>query len=74
MNDFERLFTKIAKMQGTEWDFQCSCKDCYWNMWSTNRSDSFGCVSESLGDTKMNPNTKECPSYWSYQVACGCDK
>lgn len=72
---FEEVFTKIAETQDSEWNFQCSCKECYWNFWEPElRPDRTDCVSESLGDMKMQPNTTECPSYWSYEVACGVAK
>lgn len=74
LDDFDKLFQTIAEVQG-DWNGLCSCKDCYWNMWHpTKRSDNTACVSESLADTKMEPNTTECPSYWSFEEACGVVK
>lgn len=74
LNDFERVFQEIAEVQG-EWNGSCTCKECYWNMWHpTKRPDQKTCVSESLADTKMEPNTTDCPSYWSFVDACGVAK
>ncbi|MEC0241998.1 hypothetical protein P4H66_19530 [Paenibacillus dokdonensis] len=74
LEDMNRVFAKIDEMQG-DWDGKCSCKECYWNMYHpTKRPDRTICVSESLSDTKMAPNSKECPSYWSYVEAVGKPK
>jgi hypothetical protein len=74
LEDMERVFKQIAETQG-EWDGQCSCTDCYWNMYHPiKRAERTDCTSESLSDTKMAPNTKECPSYWSFEEACGVSK
>jgi len=71
LDDMDRVFSKISEMQG-DWDGQCSCTECYWNMYHPIRNeDRNECVSESLSDTKMAPNTRECPSYWSFEEACG---
>lgn len=75
MKSIEQVFAEIAAMQDPEWDGRCLCTECYWNMWSpSKRPDNSQCASESLSDTKMIPNTEECPSYRSFQVACGCPK
>lgn len=74
LDELDQMMTKIAEMQG-DWDGRCSCTDCYWNMYHpTKRADNIQCVSESLCDTVMTPNTKECPTYWSYEIACGKPK
>lgn len=74
LDDMDRVFAKIAEMQG-DWDGKCSCTECYWNMYHPiKREDRNECVSESLSDTKMAPNTKKCQSYWSYEEACGKPK
>ncbi|MDO6628752.1 hypothetical protein P4L24_24670 [Bacillus cereus] len=71
----DELFTKIEKVQEGQ-DLTCNCIECYWNMhsFSRNRSDSKVCVSESLADFKMTPNSTECKGYWSYMEACGHPK
>ncbi|OMF70555.1 hypothetical protein BK142_23735 [Paenibacillus glucanolyticus] len=72
LDELDRVFTQIAETQDNNWDGQCSCSDCYWNMYDPiKRAERTDCVSESLSDTKMAPNTKDCPSYWSYTEACG---
>lgn len=74
IDDIDQVMAQIENMQGN-WDGLCSCTDCYWNMYHPiKREDSRECVSESLADTKMQPNAKECPSYWSYQEAIGKPK
>jgi len=71
LDDMGQLLQQASETQG-DWNWKCSCTDCYWNMYHpTKRPDRTDCVSESLADTKMAPNTKECPSYWSYEEACG---
>ena len=74
MNSIEEVFRRISATQDPNWNGECSCTDCYWNMWHPDRTDTTTCVSESLGDTKMMPDTTDCPSYWSYEVACGIGK
>lgn len=72
----EEVMTKIDEVQEGQ-DLSCKCKECYWNMWSPKRNsgnDSMVCVSESLGDFKMTPNTEGCKGYWSYKEACGVEK
>lgn len=74
LDDMERVMRQAAEIQG-EWDWKCSCTECYWNMYHpTKGPDRNECVSESLADTKMMPNSTECPSYWSYATACGRPK
>ncbi|GAV11460.1 hypothetical protein PBN151_1389 [Paenibacillus sp. NAIST15-1] len=75
MNDIERVMRKICETQDDSWNGECSCLDCYWNMnHPTKRPDDKQCVSEDLADTRMIPNTVECPSYWSFTFACGVSK
>lgn len=62
-----------------EWDGTCSCTGCYWNMWNpnskyTNSESSKVCVSESLDELKMTPNTTDCEGYYSFKEACGMTK
>jgi hypothetical protein len=75
--EIEKLLNQIEQVQG-DWDFRCSRIECYWNLWHPNsmwnNDESKVCVSESLRDTKMIPNSKSCPSYWDYEDACGCKK
>jgi len=74
MNDIKRVMQQIEEIQG-DWDGKCSCTECYWNMYHPHkREDRRECVSESLADTKMIPNSDKCPSYWSYAEACGVSK
>lgn len=71
----EEVMTAIVETQGEEWDGLCDRKECYWNMFHPIRNpEDRQCVSESLTDTKMIPNTANCPGYWGYEVACGCKK
>lgn len=74
-NEFEVLFQKIETVQGNEWNGLCNRIDCYWNMWHPYKNPvDLQCVSESLSDYKMMPNTRDCPSYLSYEVFCGINK
>lgn len=73
MDEFEALFTKVAQVQGDQ-ELTCSCTECYWNMYFPNRSNSKECVSESLADFRMTPNSTECKGYWDYTEACGHPK
>lgn len=57
--EFFELFSKIDEVQGNQ-DLTCSCTDCYWNLTSSENQ----CVSESLSEFKMIPNSKECKGYW----------
>ena len=68
--EINEMCEKIEKVQG-EWDGGCSCVDCYWNMWHPtmadgryNNDESKTCVSESLTELKMTPNTNLCEGYW----------
>lgn len=50
-------------------DLSCTCTSCYWNMFRADsahyNTENFKvCISESLGEFKMKPNTKNCPGYW----------
>lgn len=75
IESLERVMELIATTQDSEWDGRCNRSECYWNMNSSVKSlDDFQCVSESLCDTKMVPDTVDCPSYWDYEIACGCKK
>lgn len=75
---------EIGKMMNDINDVQegqslmCSIKECYWNMWSPrdgyNNEESMQCVSESLTNFKMTPNSEECQGHWDYEVACGHKK
>lgn len=61
-------------------------RECYWNMWTPknkmfDNEHSEQCVGEDLEEHydpnnshEMIPNSEECPSYWSYIEACGCNK
>lgn len=78
--EIEELLIEIQKTQGT-WDGKCNETNCYWNMWHPkwahgrlDNEESKICVSESLTDTKMEPNSKKCPGYYDYHEACGCKK
>jgi len=76
MDDLEKLIEDIEWIQDPNWDGSCNRKECYWNLYHPNSifSDSESCVSESLADIVMTPNSKECKGYWDYEVACGCKK
>ncbi|MED3792430.1 hypothetical protein P4571_08235 [Niallia alba] len=69
----EEMLEKVEKVQESQ-DLNCSCTECYWNMYSPNKNDSIMCVSESLMDFKMAPNSEQCKGYWSYEEACGHKK
>lgn len=77
--EIDEMLTEIETIQG-EWEgYKCSIKECYWNMWNPNydylcNDDSAICVSESLGEIKMTPDSTQCKGYWSYEEACGCNK
>lgn len=57
--EFVELFSKIEEVQEGQ-DLTCSCTDCYWNFNQSNNQ----CVSESLNEFKMTPNSLECKGYW----------
>lgn len=57
--EFVELFSKMAEVQEGQ-DLTCSCTDCYWNYTKSNNQ----CVSESLNEFKMTPNSMECEGYW----------
>lgn len=75
--EIDKLMTQIEQTQD-DWDGKCNRKECYWNLWRPNsmwdNKESMVCVSESLSDTIMTPDSKQCPSYWDYEIACGCRK
>lgn len=78
--EIKELMEKISEVQG-EWDGVCGQTDCYWNMWhptilngTYSCDDSKLCVSESLNEFKMTPNSINCPGYLSYLKFCGCNK
>jgi len=78
--EFDEMLTQIEDVQG-EWEgYRCSMKECDWNMWNPKYDEHFYddestiCVSESLNEFKMTPNSIDCKGYWSYQEACGCKK
>lgn len=72
--DFEEVLRKIGEVQDPEWDGRCTQTDCYWNLaclpFNDKARENF-CVSESLSEVKVFPNTKECPSYWCVKDAIG---
>ncbi|MGG1659541.1 hypothetical protein [Brevibacillus sp. NRS-1366] len=77
--EIDEMMAKIEEVQGEWAGGKCSMKECYWNMWNPkyeylNNDDSAICVSESLADFKMKPNSADCKGYWDYKVACGCKK
>ncbi|MEK4907419.1 hypothetical protein [Niallia sp. FSL M8-0099] len=69
----DEMLEKVEKVQESQ-DLNCSCTECSWNMYSPNKNDSTTCVSESLTDFKMTPNSKKCKGFWSYEEACGHKK
>ena len=75
---FQEVISKIDTVQEGQ-DLKCSCQECYWNMWSPNHKNynneqSKVCVSESLAEFKMTPNSLKCKGFWSYEQACGHKK
>jgi hypothetical protein len=78
MLEIAEMLLQINEVQEGQ-DLKCSCKECYWNLWSPNHKNynnekSMLCVSESLTDFKMTPNSEECKGFWSYKEACGHKK
>lgn len=77
INEIAEMLILIDKVQEGQ-DLTCGCKECYWNMWSPNpkynNAESLQCISESLADFKMTPNSTKCKGYWSYEEACGKKK
>lgn len=76
--EISKLIEKVEDVQEGQ-SLMCSCKQCYWNMWMPNHKrfsgeDSKLCVSESLADFKMTPNSTSCKGYWNYKDACGVKK
>jgi len=72
------MFQKIEQVQESQ-DLSCNCTECYWNMYNPksknyNNEQSKTCVSESLADFKMTPNSEQCKGYWSFEEACGHKK
>lgn len=68
ITEIGRILNQIEDMQEGQ-DLSCTCTSCYWNMYRENSEhyndeQSKFCVSESLSDFKMKPNTKSCPGYW----------
>lgn len=57
--DFIETIKKIGDMQEGQ-DLTCSCTDCYWNYIQSNNQ----CISESLSEIKMTPNSLDCKGYW----------
>lgn len=75
IDDLGRVMAMIIAVQDPAWDMKCDMKECYWNMHHPQqRPDRSECTSESLADTRMIPNTCQCPLYWSYAEACGLSK
>jgi hypothetical protein len=69
--------------QDKNWNgYKCTRTDCYWNMWFPTQfkgidysaESSEVCISESLDEIKMQPNTNRCPGYTSYEGVCGHQK
>lgn len=73
MLNIDELFSKIDKVQEGQ-EMLCSCTECYWNWYHPGTNNSKMCVSESLADFKMTPNSTKCKGYWSYTDACGQPK
>lgn len=71
--EIDEMMNKIESVQENQ-DLSCSCTECYWNMWSPKHNNFKTCVSESLADFKMTPNSTDCKGYWSYEEACGHKK
>lgn len=68
--EIKEMCEQIEKVQG-DWSGACSCTNCYWNMWNPtmangryNNDESKICISESLSEFKMTPNTNSCEGYW----------
>lgn len=78
MKEIVDLMNEIGNVQDGQ-DLSCSCTECYWNMFNPNSKNfnndkSKVCVSESLADFKMEPNSLSCEGYWSFEEACGRKK
>lgn len=59
LGEIENMINKIVEVQKNQ-DLTCSCTDCYWNYTQSNNI----CISESLTEFKMTPNSSECKGYW----------
>lgn len=57
--DFIETLIKTVDVQEGQ-DLTCSCIDCYWNYTQSNNQ----CISESLNEFKMTPNSLACKGYW----------
>ena len=80
MDEIGRFMDKVSIVQEQQ-DLSCNCTECYWNLWNPSYNKPYyasdrakQCVSESLGDFKMTPNSTDCEGYWSYEEACGRKK
>ena len=78
MKEIDELMAEIGDVQEGQ-DLKCICTECYWNMYNPksdryNNEASKQCVSESLPEFKMTPNSTKCKGYWSYEDACGRKK
>ena len=57
--EFKKMMKRIDDVQEGQ-DLTCSCTECYWNYRESNNQ----CISESLEEFKMTPNSTECKGYW----------
>lgn len=69
--EIRQMLEEIESTQG-DWNGRCNETSCYWNMWDAemlggryNGENYKICVSESLVDLKMEPNSKGCLGYSS---------
>lgn len=66
--EIRAMLEEIAVIQ-EGWSCKCNETKCYWNMWDNteryNSEDYKICVSESLAEFKMEPNSIKCPGYES---------
>lgn len=80
LDEIDELMSKVDDIQEGQ-DLSCNCTECYWNLWNPSFKRPYyaseaakQCVSESLTDFKMTPNSMKCKGYWSFEEACGHKK
>lgn len=73
MDEFEELFMKVAQVQGNQ-ELTCSYTDFYQNMYFPICSNFKECVSVSLANFKMTPNSTKYKGHWDYTEVCGHPK
>ena len=80
IKEIDDMCKEVEKVQDG-WDCKCNRTECYWNLWHPtlakgryNCEEAKTCVSESITEFKMTPNTPECKGYLNYKKFCGHEK